>query len=571
MLPAIIVPDGDEKGGKLSPLAPLLSLPKYSTPSGGGTTFGVLYFYSDNNNKMGRGTTSVRMKSITISNLSHAQKHHNQEHRATLKYVHHELTVTNERWDREYKANGNPKSLNNYFTAIKKNVKEKTGRSIQERAADNALQEAVVVIDEKTTMDDLKRFSRAMEDEFGFTAIQIHIHRDEGYLKRTEKLNLHAHIVFETIDRTTGKTWKPKADRGSRMQDIAAETLGMVRGTPKFITQKKGLDAMEYKEEQARKNLEVLKEQQETIGEEVEEARKEKQAIERRTKEFLEGTTQKLSEMKEIFKVEHRTIEESIKEAREELQSISEMKRTAERERDEIRQNKAVLQRDLEGALTQIEEKHKKSYQKIKEENTKIHMGGLIKGSVDYEAVSDELWRQQVEQEKAGYRKEYLQVSKHKSERDKAIQEKNKAQEELKDIKRENENLKVRLLQSLGDRFSLFWEDVKRFSKNFLMAVGLWQGETWSNSYKKEEYTADKKRCVLLINGKSIDERTAEIEKRKQEVYQVAVTTSGKSWADFRFHELHKIDKVRDYNRMMDEINDIESTATRGHRKGWSL
>ena len=91
------------------------------------------------------------------------------------------------------------------------------------------------------------------------------------------------------------------------MQDIAAETLGMVRGTPKAITKKKGLDAMEYKEEQARKHLEVLVEQKETIGKEVEEAKREKEETERGAEAIVEQAEKKLSEIetaKEIRKRE---------------------------------------------------------------------------------------------------------------------------------------------------------------------------------------------------------------------------------------------------------------------------
>ena len=125
------------------------------------------------------------MKPIKAVNHSHQQKHHNPEQRKQLGYVHQNLTAYNERWDREYKANGNPKSITNYFTAIKKNVKEKTGRAIQDKAADLAIQDAVVVIDEQTTMEDLKRFAKRMEVEFGFTCIQINIQTRAISKKRT--------------------------------------------------------------------------------------------------------------------------------------------------------------------------------------------------------------------------------------------------------------------------------------------------------------------------------------------------------------------------------------------------
>ena len=445
--------------------------------------------------------------------------------------------------------------LSQILEEIKTNYKRSKGKKMHAKAT--PIREGVVVIQRQTTLNDLKRFTDEVERRWGPRCVQAYIHKDEGHWEGQEwKPNYHAHLVFDWTNKQ-GVTYKLDKIAMQQMQTLLAETLGMERGER---SEREHLNSTQYANQQERTKLDELKAEKETVGEEVEEARGEKREIERESKALVENTTKTLS-----------AINKSIKEAREELQSVSEMKSAEERERDEIRQNMGVLQRDLEEALTTIEEKSLKSYQEIKEENTKRYVGGMIKGSIDFEAVSDELWRQQTEKDKMGYLKEYLQVSKHKSDRDKAIQNKYKAQEELKEIKRENENLKERLLQSLGDRFSLFWEDVKRFSKNFMMAVGLWQGETWSSRYKKEEYTADKNRCVLLINGKSIDERTAEIDKRKQEVYEIAVTTSGKDWADFRFHELHKIDKVREYNKMMEEINDIESTATRGHRRGLSL
>lgn len=227
---------------------------------------------------MERGMTSVHMKTIPASSMSHAGNHHNPELRQRLYYVHHDRTQYNERWDREVKASGKPKTLTNYFTAIKNNVKHKTQRSMQKRAMDVAIQDALVNIDEYTTMDDLKRFARAMEKEFGFTCIQIHIHRDEGYMGKKKngqqgKLNLHAHVIFETVNRETGKTWKPEKNRGSRMQDIAAETLGMKRGVPKEITKKKGLNIIEYKEQQALNNLEEINKDLQKAQKELQEAK----------------------------------------------------------------------------------------------------------------------------------------------------------------------------------------------------------------------------------------------------------------------------------------------------------
>jgi hypothetical protein len=68
-----------------------------------------------------------------------------------------------------------------------------------------------------------------IEKEFGFRAVQIAIHRDEG--KSVKDKNYHAHIVMcnlrsdgSTIQRTLGR------DGLKRLQDITADSLMMKRG-----------------------------------------------------------------------------------------------------------------------------------------------------------------------------------------------------------------------------------------------------------------------------------------------------------------------------------------------------
>lgn len=480
----------------------------------------------------------MRMQSITISNLSHAQKHHNQAHRATLKYVHHELTVTNERWDREYKANGNPKSLNNYYTAIKKNVKEKTGRAIQEKASEKALQEAVVVIDEQTTMDDLKRFAKAMEDEFGFTAIQIHIHRDEGYLKRREKLNLHAHIVFETIDRATGKTWKPKADRGSRMQDIASETLGMVRGTPKSITKKKGLDAMEYKEEQARQHLEVLVEQKETIGEEVEEARREKEAVEREAEALVEQAEKKLSEIETAKDIRKREASKALdgafgavtgyfkwvgKKAEEAREAI----REHEERSQEIEIGKTIIERAKE-----LTGEKRPQLEEIKARHTRETFFGNKK--TDEKAVLED-YAELAEYERNNI-KSLLEAEQRRRSRDiqnlkQQITQKDDSIKKLKDtLAKERdrfEKVENGIADILGEKFKQLFDDCKRyFSKSYdnlktsiLLYLGKkLYGESSRDERLNEEYSARQDEGRLRINGYLMDDWEKERQRIEEKI-----------------------------------------------------
>ena len=215
--------------------------------------------------------TSFNICSVKTSKYGSAYTHQKPEHRATLNYIHSDRTQLNESWHKEYQANGHPKTLRNYLADTKKVVKEKTGRAMQKKAEDNVIGEAVVVIDEQTTMEDLQKLGKAMEQRYGWTCVQIHIHRDEGYLgERTEemkhregKYNLHAHMFFITTNLATGKSWKRQRGEGSVMQDITAQTLDLSRGVKKSEQKKapkETLNVIEYKAMQEEIRLQTLKE-----------------------------------------------------------------------------------------------------------------------------------------------------------------------------------------------------------------------------------------------------------------------------------------------------------------------
>lgn len=215
--------------------------------------------------------TSFNICSVSVAKYGSAYTHQKPEHRAMLNYIHSERTRLNESWHKEYQANGHPKTLRNYLADTKKIVKAKTGRAMQAKAEDNVIGEAVVVIDEQTTMEDLQKLGKVMEQRYGWTCVQIHIHRDEGYLgERTEdmkhregKYNLHAHMFFVTTNLATGKSWKRQRGEGSVMQDITAQTLNLTRGVRKSEQTKEvkeTLNVIEYKAMQEEIRLQTLKE-----------------------------------------------------------------------------------------------------------------------------------------------------------------------------------------------------------------------------------------------------------------------------------------------------------------------
>ena len=169
---------------------------------------------------------------------------------------------------------------------------EVTGQRVQPAAT--PLKEAVLVIREDTTMEQVEKFGELCRQEFGITPIQFHIHRDEGHYDSATKEwkpNLHAHIVFDCTCREhrlverpakfskemKSKNGKPptklidnygkivrlsKADM-SRMQDMASIATGMERGV---ASDKVHLDAQRYKAQVIAEEVKVLEQTRDELG-----------------------------------------------------------------------------------------------------------------------------------------------------------------------------------------------------------------------------------------------------------------------------------------------------------------
>ena len=169
-------------------------------------------------------------------------------------------------------------TLQQHLESIRVMVKQKTGRSMQEKDVEytdkngkvrvrkgcSPIRECVVVINEDTRLKALLLFTRMVETRWGIKALQVHLHRDEGHYEipgddSTWKPNYHAHIIWDWMDHTTGKSIKLDADDMSAMQDMVAEALDMERGVKKSET---GLDHLErndfilQKQEKEKKRLE---------------------------------------------------------------------------------------------------------------------------------------------------------------------------------------------------------------------------------------------------------------------------------------------------------------------------
>lgn len=175
---------------------------------------------------------------------------------------------------------------------IETTYSEVTGQRIQPTAT--PLKEAVLVIREDTTMEQVEKFGELCRQELGITPIQFHIHRDEGHYDSATKEwkpNLHAHIVFDCTCREhrlverpakfskemKSKNGKPptklidnygkivrlsKADM-SRMQDLASIATGMERGV---ASDKVHLDAQRYKAQVIAEEVKALEQACDDLG-----------------------------------------------------------------------------------------------------------------------------------------------------------------------------------------------------------------------------------------------------------------------------------------------------------------
>jgi predicted DNA-binding protein YlxM (UPF0122 family) len=135
-------------------------------------------------------------------------------------------------------------------------VKKKTGRAMQKKAT--PLREGVFLFTAEHSNEDVVNSLKGISKRFGIRPIQIHLHRDEGhYEKHTNiwKPNLHAHVIFEWIDRKTGKSFKLDRKDMSEMQTHFAERLSMERGKKSLKTH---LNAVEYKIKLAEEELKTI-------------------------------------------------------------------------------------------------------------------------------------------------------------------------------------------------------------------------------------------------------------------------------------------------------------------------
>ena len=215
-------------------------------------------------------------------------------------YVVSELSANNEQWiNPDF---GNPE-LQAHYEDIKRMVKEKTGRAMQEKererkgkngkiikvAGCSPIREGVLLIRPDTTLADVHKFGEECQKRWGITPLQIFLHKDEGHWlngqpdqegresfkvgERWFKPNYHAHIVFDWMNHDTGKSRKLNDDDMMQMQTLASDILLMERGKSKAVTGKEHLERNDFIIEKQKAELQRIeaikrhKEQQVNLAE----------------------------------------------------------------------------------------------------------------------------------------------------------------------------------------------------------------------------------------------------------------------------------------------------------------
>ena len=202
-------------------------------------------------------------------------------------YIVPELSADNEQWINPDFGNSN---LQTHYDNIKRMVKEKTGRAMQEKererkgkngkiikvAGCSPIREGVLLIKPDTTLADVKKFGEECQRRWGITPLQIFLHKDEGHWLNGQpdaedkesfqvgekwfKPNYHAHIVFDWMNHDTGKSQKLNDNDMMEMQTLASDILFMERGQSKTITDKEHLERNDFIIEKQKAELQRIDE-----------------------------------------------------------------------------------------------------------------------------------------------------------------------------------------------------------------------------------------------------------------------------------------------------------------------
>ena len=216
--------------------------------------------------QFGRGRTfaqpasPMRTSSIHFNPVKVSSDRHNLR-QAPLNYIDAKYSAENESW----RTCSVPQ-------AIREGQERYTANDAQKRKPHPKsvfVREGVVVLEERHSLEDLKKVGARLEKEFGMKVFQVHLHRDEGMGEavfrkdpngpvqtgktiKPEDRNFHGHILAKWTDEQ-GKSLRLQRHHMRKMQTVVAQELGMQRG--KEGSQAVRMEALEYSEKKARERL----------------------------------------------------------------------------------------------------------------------------------------------------------------------------------------------------------------------------------------------------------------------------------------------------------------------------
>ena len=244
-------------------------------------------------------------------------------------YIVPELTAQNEQW---INPNFGDPELQTHYDNIKRMVKEKTGRAMQEKererkgkngkiikvAGCSPIREGVLLIRPDTALADVQKFGEECQRRWGITPLQIFLHKDEGHWlsgqpstedgesfkvgERWFKPNYHAHIVFDWMNHDTGKSRKLNEEDMAEMQSLASDILLMERGQSKATTGKEHLERNDFIIEKQKKEMKRLDATRQYREHQLEMANQKMQEAISVTNSLIEKAQQKERQSEELDK-----------------------------------------------------------------------------------------------------------------------------------------------------------------------------------------------------------------------------------------------------------------------------
>ncbi len=244
-------------------------------------------------------------------------------------YIVPELSSDNEQW---INPDFGHDDLRIHYDNIRRMVKEKTGRAMQEKererkgrngkiikvAGCSPIREGVLLIKSDTTLEDVRNFGEECQRRWGITPLQIFMHKDEGHWLSGEpdtddresfrvggrwfKPNYHAHIVFDWMSHETGKSRKLNDEDMTQMQTLLSDILSMQRGQSKAETGKEHLERNDFiieKQKSKLRNLDAVRRYKEC---QVEFAEQQMLDAEAKTQSLREEARQKEQQSKDLDK-----------------------------------------------------------------------------------------------------------------------------------------------------------------------------------------------------------------------------------------------------------------------------